>query len=206
MYNVLIVDDQKFSRQMFEMTVAGTDNFRVAFSIDSARAADFYCAAQKIDLVIMDVVMADGFNGIDAAEKIRRISPETKIIVVTSTVDNEIVEKARSIGAHSFWYKEFSDCTLESVMERTMLGESVYPEIVPSITIGKLALSDLRPVELRILRLAAAGKTNAEISEELDASIQTVKNVITGLLKKTGFTNRTALAIEARLKGVIAVI
>lgn len=206
MYKVLIVDDQKISRQYFEHVIYDLPGFEVAFSLDSADIADVYCATGKIDLVIMDVVMADGSDGLTAAAKIKKVSRYTKVIIVTSMPDTVILKRAKDIGVDSFWYKEISEIPLGDVAVRTMNGESVYPDNVPVAKIGNATIDEFRDIELKILRLVATGKTNEEIAQELACAPQTVKNKITSILNKTGYPNRTVLALEARISGFIALV
>ena len=102
-YRVLIVDDQVVPRQLFQAIIAATDLYEIVDMIDTASVADTYCARGDVDLVLMDVVMNDGSNGLDAAERIRKSYPRVKIIVVTSMPDAAILRRAREIGVDSFW-------------------------------------------------------------------------------------------------------
>ncbi len=203
MYKVLICDDQNISRRLFELFVAHSGRYELAASIPSARAADTYCARLDIDLVLMDVVMKDGSDGLEAAARIKKLKPGVKIIIVTSMPEVSYIERARSIGADSFWYKELDSEPLLSVMDRTMEGESVYPDSVPSVRIGMISSRDLTASELSVLREVARGSSNEEIAKALGISLATVKTHINHMMQKTGFRNRTELAIEARVSGIV---
>jgi len=201
-YNVVIVDDQNIPRKLFEMTVANAPQYRLLHALDSAAVAHVLCERFRVDLVIMDIVMSDYSNGLDAAERIRQCSPHTKILVVTSMIEESYLKRAREIGVHSFWYKEASDSELIDVMNRTMAGESVYPAAPPKVQIGLICSNDLTAAELAVLREMTDGAPNQEIAERLGISVGTVKTHISKMLLKTGCPNRTALAIEARLGGI----
>lgn len=203
MYKTLIVDDQKVSRQFLEMITASCPEFEVVFSLSTADIADTYVAAHDINLVIMDVVMADGSNGLTAAQRIKKIKPEVKIIMVTSMPDFSFIETAKNAGCEGFWYKEYGEIQLQDVMRRIMNGETVYPDEAPDIMIGRMKSSDLSENEIEILRGIVNGCSNKEISEATGVSIQTIKNRISGMLIKTGFANRTALALEVSKSGYI---
>ena len=133
---VMIVDDQFISRQLFEMYVKTSDKYEVTYSVESAAFADAYVLKNKIDLVLMDILMNDGSKGLDAAARIKKNSPETKIIAVTSMPEYSWIKRAREIGIESFWYKEASEATILDVMDRTMAGESVYPDGTPEVQLG----------------------------------------------------------------------
>ena len=133
---VMIVDDQFISRKFFEMYIESSERYEVAFSVESAAFADTYVLKENIDLVIMDILMNDGSNGLSSAERIKKNSPDTRIIAVTSMPEPSWLGRARSIGVDSFRYKEASKETIINVMDRTMMGESVYPDSAPETNIG----------------------------------------------------------------------
>ena len=200
---VLIVDDQKISRQFFEMSIKNSDAYILVKAIDSASLVDIYLAKYEVDLIIMDIVMADGFSGLDACEYVKNNYPEIKLVVVTSMPETRFMERAKEIGVDSFWYKEVSREPLLDVLKRTIDGERVYPEDVPDVMIGRIGSSEFSVSELKVLRELATGAGNAEIAEKLELTVNTVKTHILHMLAKTGFANRTELAIEARIKGIV---
>ena len=89
------------------------------------------------------------------------------------------------------------------IMDKTMQGESVYPEKSPLVQLGKARSDELTNKEIEVLRLMTKGMSNAEIAEALFVEITTVKTHIKHLLAKTGFSNRTELAIQARISGIV---
>lgn len=201
--NVMIVDDQFISRQLFEMYIKSSDRYEIIYSIESAAFADTYVLKQSVDLVLMDILMNDGSNGLYAAARIKKNSPETKIIAVTSIPEHSWMEKARKIGIESFWYKESARETILEVMDRTMDGESVYPDSTPTAKIGLADSSDFTVRELEVLRIMTTGISNAAIAKKLNISENTVKNHIRHMMEKSGCKSRTELAITARVSGIV---
>ncbi len=199
---VMVVDDQTISRRFFELTLNSSGRYEVVFSIASAFAAEVYLLKEKVDLILMDVLMNDGSNGLDAAEKIKRANPEIRIVVVTSMPEYSWMERAREIGVDSFWYKESERVEILEVLNRTMAGESVYPASAPPARLGKAERDCFTDRELDVLRELAAGKSNVEIAQMLCVSENTVKTHVRSLLQKTGFANRTELAVHARVVGL----
>ena len=84
-----------------------------------------------------------------------------------------------------------------------MAGESVYPDSTPTVTLGNILSTELTPTELDVLCELTRGASNAEIGEKLFISPTTVRSHISSMLSKTGFANRTELAIRARLEGLV---
>ncbi|HCJ41364.1 response regulator transcription factor [uncultured Ruminococcus sp.] len=201
-YRVMIVDDQSISRHLFEMYVNNSPKYELAFSLSSAQAADVYILRHQVDLILMDILMNDGSNGLEAAEKIKSLRPEIKIIAVTSMPEYSWLEKAKSIGIESFWYKEADEQTILEVMDRTMAGDHVYPRSSPTVKLGLADSSEFTERELEILRIVTTGATNQQVAEQLGISENTVKSHVRSMLDKTGFRSRTELAIKARVIGI----
>ncbi len=202
-YRVMIVDDQNISRQLFESFIREAEDFELAYSLDTAKVADAYCARGGIDIIIMDVVMADGTSGLDAATRIKKSYPNIKIVIVTSMPEVSYIERAKAIGVESFWYKEVESEPLLSVIRRTMNGERIYPEKTPVIELGMIKSTELTEMELMVLRELTTGAGNQEIADRLIVSVNTIRTHIQHMLDKTGFANRTELAIEARVRGIV---
>lgn len=202
-YNVLVVDDQTMPRQLFESIINNSEEYTLAASIDSASIADVYCAKMQIDLILMDVVMSGGINGIEAAARIKDSYPKIKILIVTSMPDGSFLEKARQAGVDSFWYKEVQDEPLLSVMDRTMAGENVYPDKTPVVFLGNAQSTDFTDREIDVLRCLAAGCSDREISELLNISYGTERVHLNNLLQKTSCKSRTELAIMAAKTGIV---
>ncbi|MBQ8965535.1 response regulator transcription factor [Ruminococcus sp.] len=201
-YKVMIVDDQSISRHLFEMYVNNSPRYELAFSLSSASAADVYILRHQVDLILMDILMNDGSNGLEAAEKIKKLRPEIKIIAVTSMPEFSWLERAKEIGIESFWYKEADEQTILEVMDSTMAGRHVYPESSPTVKLGLADSSEFTDRELEILRIVTTGATNQQVAEQLGISENTVKSHVRSMLDKTGFRSRTELAIKARVIGI----
>ncbi|MBQ6164994.1 MAG: response regulator transcription factor [Clostridia bacterium] len=199
---VMIVDDQAISRHFFELTVNGSDRYETVFSISSAFAADLCLLKKKVDLVLLDIMMNDGFNGLDAAQKLKQTDPGVKIIAVTSMPEYSWIRRAKEIGIESFWYKETDEVSILEVMDRTVAGESVYPTLAPSVRLGNACREDFTERELEVLRELSTGKTNLEAAQALGISEYTVKTHVRQLLQKTGLNSRTELCIQARVSGL----
>lgn len=203
MYNVMVVEDQAMPRQLFEAFISMSDKYKLVHSIKNADMADIYCESSQIDLILMDVCTELNSNGLDAAERIKQKHPNIKIIIVTSMPEVSYLERARKIGVDSFWYKEVGEEPILELMDRTMAGESVYPDKTPTVSFGNIKSTDLSEREIAVLREVILGYTNAEIAERLSISQYTVRDYIQVIMEKTGYRTRTELAVKARESGII---
>lgn len=202
-FNVMIVEDDPMAQKLLEIFVDGNERYQVAHVIESAAMAEFYCVTNPIDLILMDVCTAMNASGLDAAEKIKSRFPNIKIIIITSHPECSFIDRARAAGVESFWYKTASAEEIIKVMDRTMEGERIYPDSTPSLKLGDTVSKKLSERELEVLRLVVAGETDAAIAEKLYMSLRTVKQHIQSMRDKTGFRNRTELAVRARESGLV---
>jgi len=197
MTRVLIVDDAVTIRTLFESIIKNSEKYELAGSLENANAALPFCMRSPVDLILMDVYTKNRENGLAASADIKKQFPNIKIIIATSLPEESFLEKAREAGCESFWYKEMGEVGLIDIMDRTMAGEIVYPDITPSVNIGMAKSVELTPMEMKVLRELCNGKLNKEIAEELFMSENTVKFHINNMLQKAGYSNRYQLAIDA---------
>ena len=200
---VVIADDQYVARGFFEMYLKMSPDYELAASVATAEQAVNYCRRNPADLVIMDVMMRHGLDGLTCAEMIKNNNPRIRIILATSTAEYQWIEKARKAGIESFWFKEYSEQPLLEVMNRTMRGESVYPEEQPNPEFGDIRKVGLTGRELDVLRELTTNRTNEEIAEKYGISLNTVKRHIQNMLNKTGYSNRLELAVNAKALGLV---
>lgn len=175
MTSVLIVEDQRMPRENMEHLVEDSGRYRRVASLSTAEMALAQCARH----------------------------PETKVIIITSMVEESYLKRAKAAGAESFWYKDVSPESLLEVMDRTMAGESLYPDSTPETRLGQVSSTQLTPREIEVLRLVCEGLEYEEIAAELGISSRTVKRFVSSLLEKTGYSNRTRLAIAVTKKNFI---
>lgn len=194
---------QEMTRENMEHLVEDSGRYRRVASLSTAEMALAQCARHTVDLVLMDVCTKGSRDGIDVAAEIKARYPETKVIIITSMVEESYLKRAKAAGAESFWYKDVSPESLLEVMDRTMAGESLYPDRTPETRLGQVSSTQLTPREIEVLRLVCEGLEYEEIAAELGISSRTVKRFVSSLLEKTGYSNRTRLAIAVTKKNFI---
>ncbi len=200
---VIVCDDQNISRGFFEMYVRAAAGFELIAGLRTAREAVDYLKEHEADLLILDVMMQDGIDGLSAAALIKKEHPQLKIILTTSAAETGWEDKAREIGVESFWFKEYDEHGIQEIMNRTIAGESVYPGDAPDVSFGKIKRSDLTDRELDVLRELTGSLTNEEIAEKLCISVNTVKRHIQNIMEKTGYENRLDVAMNAKALGLV---
>ena len=202
MINVLIVEDQRMMRETMENYIKQKEGYRLAGSLAGASLAEKFCAANPVDLVLMDVCTENDESGFEATKVLKAQFPKVKVIIVTSMLDGSYLNRAREVGADSIWFKDVSREELMTVVERTMDGESVYPDKAPKVMIGNASSYEFTEAEIKVLRLLVEGMTYREMADKLGVSTDCVKKHISSMLSKTGYpskTKLTAMVVSKRL-------
>lgn len=197
MRKILIVEDQALARTYLCACVEKCTDCQVAGTLFRADAALQRCDEGPIDLILMDICTESDSDGLAAAESIKKIYPQIKIVMVTSMLEGRFLDRARRIGADSFWYKDSPSGDLVGVIKGTLSGKHFWPDGVPSVRLGNTLSCDLSDREIETLRLLCEGKTNAEIAVKLNVGESSVRTYINRMLEKTGYTNRNRLMIAA---------
>lgn len=125
--------------------------------------------------------------------------PGEKIILFLASADPGYLESARKTGAAGFWYLQPS---VED-LSRVLAGEAAFSDHAPIVELGKARSTDFTKRELDVLRQMVEGKSDAQIGDALSISMSTVKHHVQQLFFKTGFSNRTQLAVAAVSCGLI---
>ena len=194
---ILIVEDQALARTYLCSCVEKCTDCEIAGTLSRADAAFHRCGEGHIDLILMDICTESDSDGLTAAELIKKFYPRIKIVMVTSMLEGRFLDRAKKIGADSFWYKDSPSADLVGVIDGTLSGKRFWPDSVPSVQLGNTLSCELSDREMETLRLRCEGKTNAEIAAKLNVAESSVRTYINRMLEKTGYTNRNRLIIAA---------
>lgn len=203
MTNVLVIDDQRIAREYMENVVRSGKDYELVGSLSQADLAATVCSRSAVDLVLMDVCTHGSKDGIDAAAELRRMFPKLKIIIVTSMPEESFIKRAKEAGVDSFWHKEVSPDELITVMDATVQGRRMWPDEAPTVKLGVTTSDDFTETEIKVLRMVCEGLEYSEIADELHYTKDNVKYHIRNILQKTGYANKTQLAIAVTGKRFI---
>jgi two-component system, NarL family, response regulator LiaR len=209
---VLIVDDHAIVRRGVRTFLDMQADVLVTQEADSGETAVRLAAELLPDVVLMDLVMP-GMGGVEAIRLIKGASPQTQIIALTSYHDDEFIFPALRAGALSYVLKDVHPAELVEIVRQAARGESVlHPHVASRVIQEMQNVQEARPEvltylterELEVLRLIAAGLTNAAIAEQLIISERTVKKHVSNILSKLQLMDRTQAAVLAWQEGLVS--
>lgn len=209
---VLLVDDHKIVRQGVRAYLQTLEDIEVIAEADSGAAAVSAMAETPPDVVLMDLEMPGDLDGIAATRQMRKVRPQTQVIVVTSHHQDEYIFPAVRAGAISYLLKDVEPDELADAIRKAARGEAVLDSRVAARIVKELQgirkdevnpFTELSEREFEVLRQIAAGKSNAEIAETLVISENTVKTHIGSLLRKLHLEDRTQAAVYAWQEGIV---
>lgn len=194
------MEDQVIVRDSLTSLIDAQPDMKVVAGIGSAGKAMEACRTSSPDLVLMDVRTEHNENGIVAADKLRTVFPEIKVIIMTGMPEITYLDSARKAGVDSFLYKNVHSETLLTTIRSTMEGYGTFPGKSPSVLPGNLTFTK---TEINVLKLVCKAKSRKEIAKELIMSEGSVKAVITNILNKTGYDSIMKFAVYAVSNGYI---
>ncbi len=201
---VMIVEDQPMIRSLLESYFPVEGGHQLVASVPGAKQAVEICRVTPVDLVLMDVQTQNRENGLTAVREIKAAHPKIKIIVVTSLIDGAVLEKAKSSGADSLWYKDSAENRLMEIVRQTMAGGHIFPDAPPPVQIGMAKSTEFTKTELKVLRYLLRGLSYPRIASEMGIEMSTVKFHVTNMLQKTGLENKLQLALAVSEVKMIA--
>jgi len=205
---LMIVDDHEIVRRGVAEMLTSDDVEVVAEAADGDAAA---AAARRFkpDVVLLDVRM-EGRSGLDAIKRITSVAPQTRIVMFSAFDSSTYVARAVSAGAHDYVLKTVSRKELLEAI--TNAARKLPPSRSGEFRriAGTMARREsptntdvpLTPRETQVLRQVALGLSNKEIADALDISIETVKEHVQNLLRKTALEDRTQAAVWAIRHGI----
>ena len=208
---VFIVDDHAVVRHGLRTFLEAAGGFRVVGEAGSGGEAVMAVAALNPDVVLMDLVMPE-MDGVQATRLVKARSPRSQVIVLTSYHDDEQIFPAIRAGALSYLLKGTGLTELSDAVRKAARGEAVMHPHVAARLVQELhgapqethqLFASLSDREREVLRLIAAGHSNAAIAERLIISEPTVRSHVHNILGKLRLTDRTQAAVFAWQAGIM---
>lgn len=206
--HVVIADDHTLFREGLAVIISGTEDLEVVGQAGTLEEAVQLARDLLPDIILLDIDMPGG--GLEAARLIAEELPVTRIVVLTSSEEDDHLIGALKIGARAYILKGVAARELIRILRAAWAGESYVPPMLAASLLLEMReahaqqkqspspLDELTPRERQILESLAAGLSNKEIGEQLFLSEKTVKHYMTNILQKLQVRNRVEAALLAQ--------
>lgn len=201
---VALVDDHAVVRGALRALLEGQEEIDVVGEAGSLADARELLASSPPQVLVLDVNLPDGL-AVDAVADLRRLAPDTQIVLLTMERDLTLARRAIDDGALAYLFKDAAHLELIEAVRAAAAGRRYLPTAVEA-GMAKPEGEEgppLSPREIEVLRLMALGHTNREIGEQLDLSIRTVETHRSHIQQKLGLTSRAELTRYALDHGLI---
>ncbi|MBI5030635.1 MAG: response regulator transcription factor [Chloroflexi bacterium] len=203
---ILLVDDHEVVRIGLATLLGRHPGFVVIGETSNAPEAVAKVDELKPDVVVMDIRLP-GKNGNEACREIVVKHPATKVIMLTSYAEDELLFDAIAAGASGYVLKQVGSADLVNALERVAKGESLIDPALMHKVLAKVreaarraeddAFAKLTEQEMKILALMVEGKTNREIADQIFLSEKTIRNNISTILDKLNISTRSQAIVYA---------
>jgi len=212
---ILLVDDQPLFREGLRTLLSVQPDLKVVGEAGDGEEAIKLCRTLKPAVVLMDLQMPV-LDGVEATRRLHHEQPDSRVIVLTTFDDDEMVFDGLRAGALGYLLKDAPSEKLAEAIRAAARGESFLQPSIAAKVVAEFArlttkrsppaqtlIEPLSDREQEILALIATGATNREIGNQLFLAEGTVKNHVTNVLGKLGVRDRTQAALKAREMGLI---
>jgi len=206
--HVVLVDDHHIVRPGLRSVLESFSDIAIIGEAANGEEAIAAIEGWLPDVVVVDLLMPGGIDGIETTRHLRMRSPHSQVVVLTAFTDDARVVAALREGAIGYVRKDATPETLlaavrgaahgQSVLDPTVAG-SVLQELMRNSRLG----AELTERETAVLRQLAHGRTNREIAETLIISEETVKTHVGNILAKLHLAHRTQAALYALKQGLV---
>lgn len=209
---VFLVDDHPVVRQGLRSLISQYSDMQVIGEAEDGSTALELVMELRPDVVLLDIRLATGSNGLQLARKLRRLKSEVRLIVLSSYDDDSYLLQAAQLGVHGYLLKSASPEVLADSIRAAYVGERRISPSMAGKALEQLAAlsraqaqskSGLSDQELQLLQLIAQGATTQQIAQTLFLSNRTIKRKTQDILAKLGAVNRAQAVAEAFKRGLL---
>ena len=205
---VLIVDDHAVVRQGLQALLASRPEVQVVGEAANGAQAVQLAQALRPDVMLLDLLMPE-MDGVAVLQQVRQIGLPSKILILSSALDDERVLAAVRAGADGYILKASRVGELVQAIVRVAQGQRVLDPAVTQVLVEHLHAADplasLSVREREVFDLLARGRSNGEIAAALHVGEATVRTHVASVLDKLGLRDRTQVIIYALKRGVIRI-
>ena len=218
MVRLILVDDHKLFRCGIKTLFENSSNVCVIAEASSGKEGVNKIIAQNPDVVLLDLELGD-INGLELIEKVLTQKPNVKFVILTSHINEHVINKAMKMGIYGYILKDVNAELLDMIVKSVSSGamwidkkvvqilRELNPNVVPNSQISrsnfKSTHANLTAREYEVLKLVVDGKSNLQIANELNISEHTSKAHVCNIIQKLVVDDRTQAAVKAIREGIV---
>ncbi|MDQ3770485.1 MAG: response regulator transcription factor [Actinomycetota bacterium] len=203
---VLIAEDHTLVSEGLEVLLSMAEDVELAGTVSNGEAAIDAAREGEVDVILMDVNLGQSMSGIEATRQVKRISPETRVLILSMFTDPGTVSEGIKAGADGYLSKSASREAVIQAIRDVAEGRSVLDPNVTEGIFGRIGGKDqdvLTDRELACLQFLADGASTKEMAGGLHLSEETVKTYLKSIFKKLAVRDRTEAVAEAFRRGLV---
>lgn len=211
---VLIADDHELVRRGLAEEITRTPGWRVVAEAADGTEAVALAAAEKPDLIVLDLTMPK-LNGIAAARQILDVQPQARILILTAHESEQLVREVLAAGARGYVLKSDAGRILVRAVEALLEGQTFFTSKVARLVLegylrgGGTETQETAPTlsarEREIVQLLAEGASNKDVARALGISVKTAETHRSNIMRKMQFTSLSDLVKYAVRNKIIEV-
>lgn len=207
---IVLVDDHRVVQSGLRSYLESFPDVEVVGTASSGEEALEKLEGWLPDVVVMDLRMPGGMDGIEATRRVRQLSPHTRVVVLTAHTDDARVVAALRAGAIGYVRKDsdpevFLAAVRGAARGQSVLDPAVAGSVLQDLVRGGPLVEELSEREKEVLGQLAHGRTNREIAQTLHVSEETVKTHVGNILSKLQLSHRTQAVIYALKRGLVSI-
>ena len=215
---LMLIDDHKLFRCGIKSMFNEAKGICVVAEASSGKEGIAKILSQNPDVVLLDLELGD-INGLDLIEKVLAQRPNVKFVILTSHINEHVINKAMKMGIYGYILKdvnsEFLDMIVKSVSNGAMwidkkvvqILRELNPNVIPNTQMNrsnfKQTHANLTAREYEVLKLVVEGLSNQQIANELNISEHTSKAHVCNIIQKLVVDDRTQAAVKAIREGIV---
>jgi NarL family two-component system response regulator LiaR len=201
---IAIVDDHRVVTRSLKSYLESFPDLSVVGIASSGEELLEHLDAWKPQIVLQDLLLPGGMNGIDTTRRILARAPSVRVIALTASLDEARLMGALRAGASGYVRKDADPETLLAAVRAVARGKTYIDPAAGQVLVASATSDDLTPRETEVLRQVALGLSNREIAQALDIGEETVKTHVGNVLSKLGALNRAQATVQAIKRGLVS--
>lgn len=209
---ILIVDDHAMVRQGLSLALQLQPDFEIVGEAKNGSEGILLAESRQPDVILLDLSMPD-FDGIEVTRKIRRVSPQSRVLILSGIHADARVFATVEAGVDGYIVKDATTSELAAAIRHVASGDNYFHPLITSALVRHarnesptpaMAQPTLTSRELDVLQQMSTSATNRAIAQQLHVSEETVRSHVKNILRKLDQPNRTQAVLEGIRRGLIS--